>query len=106
MAEPSSGGEAMIEVKAHYDGKVIVLDEPVKLPKGRKLLVQIVVVNAIKKPASKTARKPSGKRTKKRISVFDWLAENAVADDDLPPDLGHQHDHYLYGTPKKPAVQP
>jgi hypothetical protein len=28
------------------------------------------------------------------------LGDGAV-DDDLPPDLASQHDHYLYGTPKR-----
>ena len=87
----------MVAVKAHFDGKVIVLDEPVDLPKGKPLLVQIDVVQQPKPP--KPAKKP--KRRRKGQSFWDWLAENAV-DDTLPADLGHQHDHYLYGTPKKP----
>jgi hypothetical protein len=33
-------------------------------------------------------------------SALQWLAENAV-DDELPSDLSTQHDHYLYGTPKR-----
>jgi hypothetical protein len=33
-------------------------------------------------------------------SALQWLAENAV-DDELPRDLSAQHDHYLYGTPKR-----
>jgi hypothetical protein len=28
------------------------------------------------------------------------LGDDAV-DDDLPPDLAREHDHYLYGTPKR-----
>jgi hypothetical protein len=33
-------------------------------------------------------------------SALQWLAENAV-EDELPRDLSAQHDHYLYGTPKR-----
>ena len=33
-------------------------------------------------------------------SALQWLAENAVVDD-LPSDLSTEHDHYLYGTPKR-----
>jgi hypothetical protein len=33
-------------------------------------------------------------------SALPWLAENAVKDE-LPVDLSSQHDHYLYGTPKR-----
>jgi hypothetical protein len=77
----------MVAVKAHFDGKVIVPDEPVDLPKDQPLIVQIRVA-------------PSNKK-RRRQSVLDWLAENAVADDSLPTDLSYQLDHYLYGTPKK-----
>jgi hypothetical protein len=34
------------------------------------------------------------------LDALQWLAENAV-DDELPSDLSAQHDHYLYGTPKR-----
>jgi hypothetical protein len=77
----------MVAVKAHFDGKVIVLDEEVDLPKDQPLLVDIQVAKA--------------RRKKKKQSVFDWIVENSVKDDGLPADLGYQHDHYLYGTPKK-----
>ncbi len=33
-------------------------------------------------------------------SLLSELAEYSV-DDDLPDDLAEQHDHYLYGVPKK-----
>jgi hypothetical protein len=77
----------MIAVKAHFDGRVIVPDEPVDLPKDEPLVVHIRV-----------ARRP--KRPRKQ-SLLDWLVENAVDDDSLPTDLSYQHDHYLYSTPKK-----
>ena len=84
----------MVAVKAHFDGKVIVLDEPVDLPKGKPLLLQIDVA-----PENRPAKKP--KRRRKGQSFWSWLAENAVDDANLPTDLSHQHDHYLYGTPKR-----
>lgn len=77
----------MVAVKAHFDGKVIVLDEAVDLPKDQPLIVQIRLAKTTKK--------------RKKISALDWLAKNAVADDSLPTDLSYQLDHYLYGTPKK-----
>ena len=77
----------MVAVKAHFDGKVIVPDEPVDLPKDQPLIVQVRLA-------------PVSRRSKK-LSALDWLADNAVADDSLPTDLSYQHDHYLYGTPKK-----
>jgi hypothetical protein len=33
-------------------------------------------------------------------SALQWLVDNAV-DDELPSDLSAQHDHYLYGAPKR-----
>jgi hypothetical protein len=78
----------MIAFKAHFDGKVIVPDEPLKLPTNQSLLIHVELAQTTNSEKSS----PS--------SVMDWLVENAV-EDDLPPDLSYQHDHYLYGTPKK-----
>jgi hypothetical protein len=75
-----------IVVKAHFDGKVIVPDEPVDLPKDQPLVVRIRLSKPVKK---------------RKKSALEWIAENAVADDSLPPDYSYQLDHYLYGTPKK-----
>ncbi len=77
----------MIALKGHYDGKVIVPEGPVDLPAGEPLLITL-----------KLMRKR--KRSKKR-SALQWMVDNSVADDGLAPDLAHEHDHYLYGTPKK-----
>jgi hypothetical protein len=77
----------MKSLKGYYDGRVIVPDEPVGVPSGVPLLITLKLI-----------RKPKGS---KRISALQWMVDNAVADDGLPPDLAHEHDHYLYGTPKK-----
>ena len=31
----------------------------------------------------------------------EWMLEYAGIADDLPPDAAAQHDHYLYGTPRR-----
>jgi hypothetical protein len=94
----------MIAFKGHFDGKVIVLDEPVDLPKGQALLVRVEVAKKAQKVKKGQKPKKGGKPKKKgTTSVFEWLEKNAVQDDGLPSDLAHQHDHYLYGTPKKPT---
>ena len=77
----------MIALKGHYDGKVIVPEGPVNLPAGERLLITLRLM-----------RKRKGS---KKQSALQWMADNAVADDRLPSDLAHEHDHYLYGTPKK-----
>lgn len=33
----------MIAIKAHYDGKYLVPDEPLELPRGKPLLVQVEI---------------------------------------------------------------
>jgi len=70
-------------VNAHFDGKVIIPDEPLDLPPNQALIVSI-------EPVAKTPEAAEG-------SVLSWLAANAVESDALPADLADRHDHYLYG---------
>ncbi|MCY3023827.1 MAG: hypothetical protein NTW87_33025 [Planctomycetota bacterium] len=77
----------MIAIAAHYDGKYIVPDEPVRLPKQQPLIVQIELAGA--QPGAR------------EYSALDWIEAHAVDDPSLPEDLSVNHDHYLYGTPKK-----
>ena len=72
-------------VNAHFDGKVIVPDEPLDLRPNQALIVQI---------------EPLEGETEE--SALAWIAANAVDSDALPTDLADQHDHYLYGRPKRP----
>jgi hypothetical protein len=67
---------------AHYDGHVIVPDQPVSLPVGQKLQLRVEA------PAEQPGQ-------------FAGLADFAADLDDSPGDLSTQHDHYLYGTPKR-----
>ena len=71
-------------VHAHFDGKVIVPDEPLNLRPNQALIVQIEPIEL-----------------ETEASALAWIAANAVESDALPPDLAEQHDHYLYGRPKK-----
>lgn len=84
----------MMTIKGHFDGKVFVPDEPVNLPPNQRVVFHVEVIE----PESKQ----SPDEAPPQKSVFDWIAENVVDDPSLPTDLAHQHDHYLYGTPKKP----
>ena len=59
-------------IRAHYDGKVIVPDEPLKLPCDQALLISIEPVAA---SASSTPE-----------SALTWLANNAAGARILPPD--------------------
>jgi hypothetical protein len=77
----------MISIHAHFDGKVIVPDGPVDLPRDQALIVQLEAVSEKVAPSKE--------------SCLSWLMEHAVDNPAAPPDLAHQHDHYLYGSPKK-----
>jgi len=79
----------MIAIHAHFDGKVTIPDEPVDLPQDQTLIVRIEPIGQ--------AGAAEGE------SALDWLAENAVDSTVLPADLSREHDHYLYGRPKKDA---
>jgi hypothetical protein len=79
----------MIAFNAHFDGKVIVPEHAVDLPRDRSFVVSVEVSGN---------EDPSGENAP--LHALQWIAENAV-DDELPSDLSSQHDHYLYGTPKK-----
>jgi hypothetical protein len=75
----------MTAIKAHFDGKVLVPDEPVDLPVYQPLEVYARVVQEERPP----------------------LVELAEALRQFPPnpksptDGAAQHDHYLYGKPKR-----
>jgi hypothetical protein len=79
----------MIAFNAHFDGKVIVPEDAVDLPLGRSFVVHVETGGSVD---------PAGENTS--LHALQWLAENAV-DDELPSDLSVQHDHHLYGTPKR-----
>jgi hypothetical protein len=79
----------MIAFLAHYDGRVIVPDDTVDLPRGRPFLVRI-----------ETSGETESAAENSEPSALQWLAENAM-EDELPADLSTQADHYLYGTPKR-----
>jgi hypothetical protein len=79
----------MIAFNAYFDGKVIVPEHAVDLPRDRPFVVHV-----------ETERSTDPVDGHAPGSALQWLAENAV-DDDLPSDLFAQHDHYLYQTPKR-----
>ena len=67
---------------AHFDGKVIIPDEPVELPVGQRLRLHVELAE----PA---------------LPRFADLLRFEADLPDASPDLAAQHDHYLYGSPKR-----
>jgi hypothetical protein len=68
----------MVAIKGHFDGKVIVPDEPVDLPTGRALVVNVEVVGAA---ADETPKK---REWGKQPDAVIWMADDAF--DPLPDD--------------------
>ena len=79
----------MITLKARFDGHVFVPEKPVDLPVGCEL--EISISAAVTPPSSPTI-----------MSQLADIARQFPENPDLPEDLAAQHDHYLYGTPKRP----
>jgi hypothetical protein len=77
----------MVAFKAKFDGKVLIPNEPVNLPRNQELFVRI-----------ETAE---GKPTGDQQSFLEWVEKNAVDDPSLPTDLSANLHHYLYGVPKR-----
>ena len=76
-------------IRAHFDGKTLVPDEPVNLPINCPMEVEVKVLS----PGS-----PAQRPLKSLAATLNDLPANP----DWPADGAAQHDHYLYGTPKRP----
>jgi hypothetical protein len=78
----------MTTLLAHFDGHVLVPEEPVDLPQGRLLRVQVEENDPLESEHT-------------LLSLLE-IAEVYPDDSGTPADLAEQHDHYLHGTPKRP----
>ena len=78
----------MTVLTAHFDGKVLIPDKPVRLPVNCALKVQV-------EPMRETPAK--GKPLQPLVELAKRFP---IADG--PKDGAAQHDHYLYGLPKRP----
>lgn len=75
----------MTKLLAHFDGHALIPENPVDLPKDCLLQVHVEPVKPKSRPLAKLAE----------------LAGQFSNDSGLPKDAAAQHDHYLYGVPKK-----
>jgi len=80
----------MITVKARFNGRVFVPESPVDLPEGYELEIAI--------PSPPPTEAPPKPTLVELMEVMKQFPENP----DWPADGAAQHDHYLYGMPKKP----
>ena len=81
----------MLTLKARFDGRVFIPEGPVHLPADTE--VEIAVA-----PAASSA--PA---TRPPLAQLVELLDQFPSDPDWPADGAAQHDHYLYGTPKRPC---
>jgi hypothetical protein len=78
----------MTTLIAHFDGRVLVPEEPASLPTDCLLEVHVSPLK-------------DGKGGRRPLKALAALAKQFPANPDSPGDAAAQHDHYLYGTPKK-----
>lgn len=79
------------EFSGQISGGVVVLDQPTSLAEGTRVRVLI-------EQAASDANAPAADEGE---SLSEMLLSFAGTVHDLPPDAAEQHDHYLYGTPKR-----
>lgn len=79
----------MIAIKAHFDGKVFVPEAPVDFPRGQKVVMHVEATTDVGPPAV------GGQH------FLDWVVDHLVDKTDRPADGSAEHDHYIYGTPKR-----
>lgn len=72
--------------EGHIENGRIVLDEPAQLPEGAKVRVEV-----LHDSAATTENRTLYERLKPFVGILEGLPEDAALN----------HDHYLYGSPKK-----
>lgn len=94
----------MTTVKAKFDGRVFVPEEPVDLPVGYELEIAIEAPpgNGAEPTVDALPSENGGKRPKTALQQLAEIARQFPPNPDLPRDYAAQIDHYLYGLPKQP----
>jgi hypothetical protein len=88
-----------MNVRARYDGKVLIPDHPLDLPADSDVEIE---VRAVARGNGDEAAEPAGEGDDRPLMrLLEGIPGVPIQDDDLPTDLAAEHDHYLYGTPKK-----
>ena len=75
-------------VRARFDGKVFVPEQPVHLPAGTVVNVPLPTTPPLAAPAP--------------LGALVQLLETFPSNPDWAPDSAAQHDHYLYGMTRQP----
>ena len=67
--------------QGHIENGVVVFDEPVSLPEGTTVRIEVIAVEP-------------------RPTLAERFKDIIGTARDLPEDMADNHDHYLHGTPK------
>jgi len=73
-------------IKAHFDGRVLVPEEPVDLPVNQTVELYVQPLASDRPPLMEL------------VELLSQYPANPAS----PGDGAAQHDHYLYGLPKRP----
>lgn len=76
--------------RGHVEKGVVILDDAVTLPEGLAVTVE---------PSAGGQRQPASDESGQTLGQK--LLKHAGKATGLPRDLAENHDHYLYGTPKR-----
>ena len=79
-------------LRVRFDGHVLIPEQPVNLPENCALDVEITV------PLESSKKTPARPALEELAEIAAAFPENP----DAQPDGAAQHDHYLYGVPKRP----
>jgi len=93
----------MTTINVHFDGKVLVPDEPIDLPIGSAFVAKLESIV----PAERASRASECPISAEQAAANPLLRLARLAyefpdDPDAPTDGAAQVDHYLYGSPKRP----
>lgn len=81
-------------VRGHIENGVVVIDEPVTLPEGE--VVQISM------PDKSLLAHPHHEASDTTLPTLAEVFKDIIGKaEGLPSDASENHDHYLYGTPKR-----
>jgi len=84
-------------VKGHVENGQVILDQDVSLPEGAQIELRVV---APKEDEGEDTQ-DEGEVAPEIPSLLERLKSVVGVAEGLPSDLAKNHDHYLYGAPKK-----
>ncbi len=85
-------------IRGRVKGGVVVLDDSGSLPEGTVVHVEPVEVA---EPPGAAEEPEAGEERSDGPTIWEKLRKLAGTVEGLPSDLARNHDHYLYGLPKK-----